>query len=97
MSKKQKKALKKFRFSANSALASSEEIAEAVRLAPYVEIIKKNLSIEPIRETRATIKDTRLIEISFRHTDPELAAFIVNGIGEVFTKAKSGKTHGNEQ
>nr|MDQ3040954.1 polysaccharide biosynthesis tyrosine autokinase [Acidobacteriota bacterium] len=75
-------------------LASSEEIAEAIRLAPYVDIIKKNLGIEPIRETRATFKDTRLIDITFRHTDPELAAFVVNGIGEVFSKANQEKRTG---
>jgi polysaccharide biosynthesis transport protein len=80
--------------SASTTLASSEEIAEAIRLAPYVDIIKKNLGVEPVRETRATFKDTRLIEISFRHTDPELAAFVVNGISEIFTKANQEKRTG---
>ncbi len=80
--------------SANPSLASSEEIAEAVRLAPYVDIIKKNLSVEPIRESRASFKDTRLIEVSFRHTDPEFAAFVVNGIGEVFAKSNQEKRTG---
>ncbi len=81
--------------SANASLASSEEIAEAVRLAPYVDIIKKNLGVEPIRETRTTNKDTRLIQVSFRHTDPELASFIVNGIGEVFSKSNQEKRTGS--
>ncbi len=80
--------------SPSSNLASSEEIAEAVRLAPYVDIIKKNLSIDPVRETRTTNKDTRLIDVSFRNTDPELAAYIVNGIGEVFTKTNQEKRTG---
>ena len=80
--------------SANPSLASSEEIAEAVRLAPFVDIIKKNLSVEPVRESRASFKDTRLIEVSFRHTDPEFAAFVVNGIGEVFAKANQEKRSG---
>ncbi len=80
--------------SANPSLASSEEIAEAVRLAPYVDIIKRNLGVDPIRESRATFKDTRLIEVSFRHTDPEFAAFVVNGIGEVFAKANQEKRSG---
>ncbi len=80
--------------SASASLASSEEIAEAVRLAPYVDIIKRNLGVEPVRETRTTNKDTRLIEVSFRHTDPELASFIVNGIGEVFSKANQEKRTG---
>ena len=39
---------------ANSTLVSADEIAEAVRLAPYVDIIKKNLSVEPVRDSRVT-------------------------------------------
>ncbi|MEO7673707.1 MAG: polysaccharide biosynthesis tyrosine autokinase [Pyrinomonadaceae bacterium] len=69
----------------NSSLVSADEIAEAVRLAPYVEIIRKNLSAEPVRESRVTVKDTRLIEINYLNTDPDLAAFVANGIGETFT------------
>jgi uncharacterized protein involved in exopolysaccharide biosynthesis len=80
--------------SPSTTLASSEEIAEAVRLAPYVDIIKKNLGVEPIRETRGTVKDTRLITVTFNHTDPELAAFVVNGIGEVVSKANQEKRTG---
>ena len=74
--------------------ASSEEIAEAVRLAPYVDVITKNLGTEPIRESRGTNKDTRLIEITFRHTDPNLAALIVNGVSEVFAKVNQEKRTG---
>ena len=80
--------------SANPSLASSEEIAEAVRLAPYVDIIKKNMSVEPVRESRSSFKDTRLIELTYRHTDPEFAAFVVNGISEVFAKANQEKRSG---
>ena len=79
----------------NSTLVSAEEIAEAVRLSPYVEIIKKNLSVDPVRDSRVTVKDTRLIEINYSHTDPELAAFIANGIGETFSgqnQEKRGQT-----
>lgn len=79
----------------NSSLVSAEEIAEAVRLAPYVELIRKNLSAEPVRESRVTVKDTRLIEINYTNTDPELAAFVANGIGETFTglnQEKRGQT-----
>lgn len=80
--------------SQNADLATTEEIAEAVRLAPYVELIKKNLGIEPIRESRVTVKDTRLIDVSFRHTNPELAAAVVNGICGTFTKANLEKRTG---
>ena len=70
---------------ATSNLVSADEIAEAVRLAPYVSIVQQNLGVEPVRDPRTTFKDTRLIEVTFKHTSPELAAFVVNGIGESFT------------
>lgn len=79
---------------AQSGLATSEEIAEAQRLAPYVSMIKTDLSIEPVRESRATFKDTRIINISFTHTNPDLAAFIVNSIAEVFTISNQEKRTG---
>jgi len=82
---------------ADSSLISSEDIAEAVRLAPYVDIIRKNMSVEPVRESRATVKDTRLIEISFRHTNPQLAAFVVNSIGETFVTANQNKRSGTSR
>lgn len=83
--------------SADSSLISSEDIAEAVRLAPYVDIIRKNMGVEPVRESRATVKDTRLIEISFRHTNPQLAAFVVNSIGETFVTANQNKRSGTSR
>lgn len=80
--------------SIDTSLLANDEVADAMRLAPYVELIKPNLSIEPIRESRATFKDTRLIELSFRHTDPKFAAFLVNAIGETFVKANWEKRSG---
>jgi polysaccharide biosynthesis transport protein len=82
---------------ASSSVATSEEIAEAVRLAPYVTILRNNLGVEPVRESRATFKDTRLIDISYRHTNPELAALIVNGIADVFTKQNQEKRTGKNK
>jgi polysaccharide biosynthesis transport protein len=49
---------------------SSEESA---RLAPFVEILEDNLSVQQIRDTRA-------LQVSFTHTDPEIAAMVTNGI-----------------
>lgn len=71
--------------------ANSEEVAEALRLAPFVDVIKKNLTVEPVRESRGTVKDTRLIDVYYRHNDPELAAFVVNAISQVFTKQNQEK------
>ncbi|HKP67649.1 MAG TPA: polysaccharide biosynthesis tyrosine autokinase [Pyrinomonadaceae bacterium] len=83
--------------SASSSLISSDEIAEAVRLAPYIDVIRKNMSAEPVRESRATVKDTRLIELSFRHTNPTLAAFVVNSIGETFVTQNQNKRTGTSR
>jgi capsular exopolysaccharide synthesis family protein len=81
----------------NSGLVSADEIAEAVRLAPFVEIIRRNLSVDPVRDSRTTFKDTRLIEVSFRNTDAELAAFVVNSIGETFTNWNQEKRTGSSR
>lgn len=94
---KKKEAVEEVSVSNSSTVATSEEIAEAVRLAPYVEAIKKNLTVEPVREARATFKDTRLIEIYYRHTDPELTALVVNGIAGVFTKQNQEKRTGTSR
>lgn len=81
----------------NSSLATSDEVAEAVRLTPYVEVIHKYLGIEPVRESRATVKDTRLIEITYLNSNPELAAFVVNGIAETFTNVNQEKRSGTSR
>ncbi len=78
-------------------LATSEEIAEAVRLAPYVDIIKRTVEVDPVREARTTFKDTRLIGIAFRHTSPEFAAFVVNSIAETFTTLNQEKRSGTSR
>ena len=81
----------------DSATVSSEEVAEAVRLAPYVNIIKANIEIDPVREPRTTFKDTRLIGISFRHKSPEFAAFVVNSIADTFSVVNQEKRSGTSQ
>jgi capsular exopolysaccharide synthesis family protein len=81
----------------DSSLVSSDDVAEAVRLAPFVKIIKDNLEVQPIRESRATIKDTRLIQISFKNTDRELAAFVVNGMAETFVNMNQEKRSGTSR
>jgi capsular exopolysaccharide synthesis family protein len=80
-----------------SGLASSDEVNEAARLSPYVEVIRKNLAVEPVRESRATLKDTRLIEVTWRHTNPELTAAVVNAICETFTKQNQEKRSGTSR
>ncbi|HEX8564272.1 MAG TPA: polysaccharide biosynthesis tyrosine autokinase [Pyrinomonadaceae bacterium] len=71
-----------------------EDMAEAKRLAPFVDTLQRKLVIEPVREVRAAQKETRLINISFQHTNPELAALIVNGVAATFVKANQEKRTG---
>ncbi len=78
-------------------VGTSEDIAEAVRLAPFVKLIHNNLEIDPRRESRMTFKDTRLIDISFRHTNPVLAAFVSNSIAETFTVVNQEKRSGTSR
>jgi capsular exopolysaccharide synthesis family protein len=53
------------------------EQAERKRLAPYIQTLTDNLSVTPER-------DTRLLRISFRHTDPEIATAVANGVARSF-------------
>jgi len=50
---------------------------ESARLSPYVDVLASNLSAEPL-------PDTRMLAISFTHTDPVIAADVVDNIAQVF-------------
>ena len=62
------------------------DLVEAKRLDPFVRMLQANLKVEPVKETRtgSYSKDTRLIDISFQHPDPQLTAKIVNAISDTF-------------
>jgi polysaccharide biosynthesis transport protein len=62
-----------------TAAASSGERSreESAHLAPYVDVLAANMAAEPLA-------DTRMLVISFTHTDPALAADIVDNIAQVF-------------
>ncbi len=65
--------------------SSPDDLKEAKRLAPFVAMIGSGLMVEPVRETRGGYnKETRLIALSFTHTDPQVAAKIANTIAETF-------------
>src|SRR5262249_36800133 len=53
----------------------SEE--ESARLAPYVDVLAGNLPAEPL-------PDTRMLVVSFAHTDPVVAATVANAVSRVF-------------
>jgi polysaccharide biosynthesis transport protein len=46
-------------------------------LEPYILALTNNLKVEPVKETR-------LIRISFTHTDPRIAASVANGVASSF-------------
>jgi polysaccharide biosynthesis transport protein len=58
-----------------SLVERSEE--ETARLAPYVNTLKNTLNV-------SVLKDTRVIEITYTHSDPRLAAEIVNNVAKNF-------------
>ena len=58
--------------------AAGDSMAEVNRLDPYVAMLQAGLTVKQLN-------DTRLIDIRFQHTDPELSAKIVNAVGEIFS------------
>src|SRR5215471_14260798 len=56
---------------------SQPSAAESARLAPFVGVLAANLSAEPL-------PDTRMLVVSFTHTDPSLAAAVANTAAQVF-------------
>src|SRR6266511_2591249 len=60
--------------------------SERKRLGPYIQTLIDNLNVEGVR-------DTRLIRISFKHTDPDIAADVANGVADNFMRYNfQGKT-----
>src|SRR5690349_1461131 len=61
-----------------------EDLTEAKRLAPYVAAILSALKVEPVKESRGYYKETSLIDIRYSHTDPQVAAKVVNAIADTY-------------
>src|SRR5215470_6420793 len=78
--------------------------AEGWRLAPFVEIFRKNLLVEPVLDARLKnysgeqVSDTRLLKVAYTHPDPALAAAICNQLARSLinhnTENKSEKFKG---
>src|SRR2546429_9875701 len=64
--------------------AAERDLAEAEHLADYVDELQNVLKVEPVKETRLSVRETRLIDISYKHTDAHLAANIVNNVAQTF-------------
>lgn len=72
--------------------SGSDDVAEAKRLAPFVGMLQGGLKIEPVRDTRMGYASfTRLIDISYNHTNPRVAARVVNAMADTFMKANEEK------
>jgi capsular exopolysaccharide synthesis family protein len=63
---------------------SSNDLAEATRLEPYVSSIQAGLKVEPVKEERLQFTGTRLISIKFNHASPVVAAKVANAIADTF-------------
>src|SRR5437016_3070725 len=70
---------------------ASEDLAEARRLQPFVAMLQGGLKVDPVKETRLLIKETRLIDISFTHQDPQVAAKIINALADTFVLSNQEK------
>lgn len=57
---------------------------ESKRLAPFVGILRGGLTV-------AQLNQSRLIKVSYTHTNPEIAALIANGVSEQYKKYNSVK------
>jgi capsular exopolysaccharide synthesis family protein len=64
--------------------SSREDLVEAKQLSRYVGSILTGLKVDPVKETRGYYKETRLIDVNFTHTDPQVAAKVVNAIAETY-------------
>jgi succinoglycan biosynthesis transport protein ExoP len=67
-----------------AAATTREDLTEAKRLAPYVAAILSSLKVEPVKESRGYYKETSLIDIRYSHTDPQVAAKVVNAIADTY-------------
>jgi capsular exopolysaccharide synthesis family protein len=77
--------------SAVAPASSREDLNEAKRLEPYVSAILSGLKVDPVKETRGYYKETSLIDVRYTHTDPQVAAKVVNAIVDTYVYANLEK------
>ena len=58
--------------------------AETEKYSPLVARIKSSMTVLPVRDSRMGNRETRLIEVEYTHQDPQVAAKIVNAIGDTY-------------
>ncbi len=70
---------------------SEESLEEVTKLDGFVGAMQAGLSIDPVKENRTQVKETRLIDINFAHGDPMAAAKVANTIAEVYVRSNLEK------
>jgi len=71
---------------------SSDDLGEAKRLTAFVNALQAGLKVEPVRESRGGYyKETRLIDITYQHGDPDIATKIANCVAESFVRSNLEK------
>jgi succinoglycan biosynthesis transport protein ExoP len=65
-----------------AARSTHDDLNDAKRLEPWVEAVTNALKVDPIKETRTEVKETRLINISFNHSVPQIASRVVNAVAD---------------
>ena len=58
--------------------------SQAEVLAPYVGYIKRNLDVDPVKDSRTANRETRLIEVSYTHHNPVLATKVANTLADTY-------------
>lgn len=61
-----------------------QTLKNAESLMPFVSRVSGGLSVNPVFDKRTQSAATRLIEVSFTHGNPEIAAKVANEIGSVY-------------
>ncbi|MCW5960617.1 MAG: polysaccharide biosynthesis tyrosine autokinase [Pyrinomonadaceae bacterium] len=61
-----------------------DSLKNAESLMPLVSRVSSGLTVNPVFDKRTQSSATRLIEVSFTHGNPEIAAKVVNEIGSVY-------------
>lgn len=62
--------------------AAPSKRREARRFAEVVKAVKGGLGVEPVLKARQTVKDTRLINITFYHPKPEISVAVANAVAD---------------
>lgn len=62
----------------------NNDLEETKRLAPYVGMLRAGLSVNQVKQNRS---DTRLVDLSYTHRDPQIATKVVNAIADAFVSS----------